>query len=356
MSVLFKATQRYKSEKKKGYFSSMILVTGGTGLVGAHLLAHLAKNEQQIKAIYRTPEKLDAVKNVFTYYFDDHTSHFDKIEWFQADVTDIPSLEIVFPEVTHVYHCAALISFDPKDFDTLRKVNIGGTANMVNLSIAHDIQKFCFVSSIAAIGHNEDVTIPITEETHWNPEIDNSVYAISKYGSEMEVWRGSQEGLDVVIVNPAIILGAGFWRAGSGSLFRKIDKGLPYYTKGILSYVDVLDVVAVMIQLMESDIKNERFVLVAENWTLQKFSTTVANALNVKPPQKEASAFLLGIAWRMDWLRQFLRGKRRRLTKQTAKSILSQSFYDSSKVKETLHFTFIPLEETITRVSKRYRS
>jgi nucleoside-diphosphate-sugar epimerase len=356
LSVLFKATQRYKSEKKKGYFSSMILVTGGTGLVGAHLLAHLVKNEQPIKAIYRTQEKLEAVKNVFAYYFDDHHSYFDKIEWFQSDVTDIPSLEIVFLNVTHVYHCAALISFDPKDFDQLRKVNIEGTANIVNLCIAHKVKKLCFVSSIAAIGQNEDVSIPITEETHWNPEVDNSVYAISKYGSEMEVWRASQEGLDIVIVNPAIILGAGFWRSGSGSLFRKIDKGLPYYTKGILSYVDVIDVAAVMIQLMESDIKNERFVLVAENWTLEKFSTTVAEALEVQPPKKEASAFLLGIAWRMDWLRQFLRGKRRRLTKKTAKSILSQSFFDSSKVKETLNFSFIPLEETISRVSKRYRS
>lgn len=331
----------------------MILVTGGTGLVGAHLLAHLVKNEQHIKAIYRNSEKLEAVKNVFSYYFN-NTTAFDKIEWLQADVTNVPSLETAFANVTHVYHCAALISFDPKDFDQLRKVNIEGTANIVNLCIAFGVKKLCFVSSIAAIGENEDVSIPITEETHWNPEIDNSVYAISKYGAEMEVWRGSQEGLEVVIVNPAIILGAGFWRFGSGSLFRKIDKGLPYYTKGILSYVDVIDVVAVMIQLMKSDITNERFIVVAENWTLQKFSSTVAKSLNVKPPQKEASAFLLGIAWRMDWLRQFLRGKRRRLTKQTAKSIQSQSFYDNSKVGEMLNFSFTPLEKTIARVSKRY--
>lgn len=333
----------------------MILVTGGTGLVGAHLLAHLAKNKQHVKAIYRTPDKLAAVKNVFSYYFDDPTTYFNQIEWFQADVTNVPSLEVAFPDVTQVYHAAALISFDPKDFDQLRKVNIEGTANIVNLCIAHGVKKLCFVSSIAAVGENEDATIPITEETHWNPEIDNSVYAISKYGSEMEVWRGSQEGLDVVIVNPAIILGAGFWRSGSGTLFRKIEKGLKYYTKGILSYVDVQDVVSVMIQLMESSIKNERFVLVAENWTLEKFTNTMANTLNVTPPKKEASSFILAIGWRMDWLQQFFTGKRRRLTKQMAKSLQSQSFFDSSKIQNALNFKFKPLEETIARVGKRYK-
>jgi len=332
----------------------MILVTGGTGLVGAHLLAHLVKTEKHVKAIYRTPDKLEAVKNVFSFYFDDVLPFFDKIEWFKADVTDIPSLEAAFPEVTHVYHVAALISFDPKDFDTLRKVNIEGTANIVNFSIAYGVKKLCFVSSIAAVGENENPAVPITEETDWNSEADNSVYAISKYGSEMEVWRGSQEGLDVVIVNPAIILGAGFWRSGSGSLFRKIKKGLKYYTKGILSYVDVKDVVSVMIQLMNSDIKGERFILVAENWTLEKFTQVTAKALGVKPPKKEASSFLLGIAWRMDKLQQFFTGKQRKLTKQTAQSIQSQSFFDSSKIQNTLNFKFIPVEESIERVSKRY--
>ncbi|PTX59275.1 nucleoside-diphosphate-sugar epimerase [Kordia periserrulae] len=335
----------------------MILVTGGTGLVGAHLLAHLAKTETRIRAIYRTKEKLETVKNVFGYYFDDVPSFFDKIEWRKADVTDVPALEESFPDITHVYHVAALVTFDPKLFEKLRKVNIEGTANIVNFCIAYGVKKLCFVSSIAAIGETENPNIPITEETHWNAEADNNVYAISKYGSEMEVWRGSQEGLDIVIVNPGIILGAGFWRGGgSGSLFRKIDKGLKYYTKGILAYVDVQDVVSVMIQLMNSSIKSERFILVADNWTVEKFSKTTAKALNVTPPQKEASAFLLGIAWRLDWWRQVFTGKRRRLTRLTAKSIQSQMVYDSSKVKEQLSFEFTPLEESIARVSERYKN
>jgi len=335
----------------------MILVTGGTGLVGAHLLAHLAQTETRIRAIYRTSEKLETVKTVFGYYFDDVPYFYDKIEWHQADVTDVPSLENVFPDITYVYHVAALISFDPKLFEKLRKVNIEGTANIVNLSIAHGVKKICFVSSIAAIGENTDPTIPITEETHWNAEADNSVYAISKYGSEMEVWRGSQEDLDMVIVNPGIILGAGFWRGGgSGSLFRKIDKGLKYYTKGILGYVDVIDVVSAMIQLMNSDIKNERFILVAENWSFEKFSNLTAKTLNVQAPKKEASSFLVGIAWRMDWWRQFFTGKHRRLTRLMAKSIQSQTLYDSSKIQKALDFSFTPVEETIARVCKRYKN
>ncbi|UKM65258.1 NAD-dependent epimerase/dehydratase family protein [Flavobacteriaceae bacterium GSB9] len=331
----------------------MILVTGGTGLVGAHLLFRLASTDKKVKAIYRSEQKLAKTKSVFSSYTDDYDAVFNRIEWVEADILDIPTLTEAFNGVSLVYHCAAFVSFEPDKYHLLRKTNIEGTANIVNISISKNIKKLCYASSVATLG----TTIgqkPVTEETFWNPEKDNSVYAITKYGAEMEVWRGSQEGLDTVIVNPGVIIGSGIWDYGSGSIFKKASKGIKYYPAGSIGLVSVDDVVSVMLSLMESSIINERFVLVAENWSYKKFLQTMAKSVNAKPPQKKIGPLLLGITWRMDWLFHKLTGKRRQLTKQLAHSLNTVNQFDCSKIKNALDYKFQDMEDTIIATGKQY--
>jgi nucleoside-diphosphate-sugar epimerase len=324
----------------------MILVTGGTGLVGSHLIYKLTEKGHHVRAIYRTKEKIDAVKHVFSYYTKDVDAFFLKIEWVEANINDIPSLTNAFAGITKVYHCAAFISFDTRDYHTLRKINIEGTTNIVNLCLSKNIEKLCYVSSTATIGRTEN-NILITENTHWDPEDDHNVYAITKYGAEMEVWRGTQEGLNAVVVNPGVIIGPGFWRSGSGSLISLVYKGLSHYTDGVVGYVDVKDVVLPMIKLMESNIQNERYILVSQNLSYKDFFTKVAIQLHVKPPKKEVSDFALNMAWRFDWLRSNIKNKRRRLTKHTAKTITTISRFSSKKVIADLNYTFITIDESI---------
>ncbi|CAH8284742.1 nucleoside-diphosphate-sugar epimerase [Mariniflexile fucanivorans] len=331
----------------------MILVTGSTGLVGSHLLYNLVSNNEKVRAIYRSEGKLEQVKNVFATYTSDFIPLFEAIEWVQADILDIPALSEAFINVTYVYHCAALVSFEPDKYQLLRKTNIEGTANVVNLCISNNIKKLCHVSSTATLGktlNNES----ITEETIWNPEDDNNVYAITKYGAEMEVWRGTQEGLDAVIVNPGVILGAGIWRFGSGSLFKKAHEGFKYYTAGTVALIAVSDVVTIMTNLMKSTITSERFVLVAKNWTYKRFLQTLAQSVNATPPRKLAGAFLLSIAWKLDWLRHQLTGKRRQLTKHLTSSLMSETDYSSEKLKVALNYNFKPIEETILEIGANY--
>ncbi|WP_299366128.1 NAD-dependent epimerase/dehydratase family protein [Winogradskyella sp.] len=333
----------------------MILVTGGTGLVGAHLLFKLANNGENIRATYRREKTLKRVAHVFSYFSDDAESLFKSIEWVEADINDIPKLQNAFKGVTYVYHCAAFVSFEPNEYYQLRKINIEGTANIVNLCISNAIKKLCYVSSIAALGHHENPEKLINEQTAWNREEDNSVYAITKYGAELEVWRGTQEKVDAIVVNPGIILGAGYWKGGSsGNLFRQIHNGMRYYVNGIVGYVDVFDVVNAMIELMEKDIKNENFILVSENLSFKDFQYKVAKALNVAPPKKEAKPWLLNVAWRLDWLKHKLFGTRRSLSKQTAKSAISIAKYDNSKLKKTLGFEFKPIDQSINEVCQLY--
>ncbi|MCL8008863.1 NAD-dependent epimerase/dehydratase family protein [Gelidibacter japonicus] len=326
----------------------MILVTGGTGLVGSHLLYKLLKTNNKIRAIYRREHKLALVKKVFSYYSADDESLFQQIEWVEADITDIPALQRAFQDIDHVYHCAAFVSFEPDKYHVLRKINIEGTANVVNLCLSHQVKKLCYVSSIAAIGHQQNPQQLITEDTNWNQDADNSVYAITKYGAEIEVWRGSQEGIDAVIINPGIIIGPGFWNSGgSSSLIKKIYKGMPYYTHGVTAYVDVDDVVRAMILLMQSPITNERFIVISENLSFKEFQQQTALALGVKPASKEATPLILGLGWRLDWLNRLLTGKRRRLSRQMTRSARSITKYDASKIKNALDFKFKPMQVSI---------
>lgn len=329
----------------------MVLVTGGTGLVGSHLLYKLVSNGEPVRAIYRNVKKLKNVKNVFSIYTDDYETLFNNIEWVEADLLDIPELIEAFKSVTHVYHCAAFVCFEPNKFKLLRRINIDGTANIVNLCIANNIKKLCHVSSIATLGKGLN-NAPITEDIIWNPEADNNVYAISKYGAEMEVWRGTQEGLDAVIVNPGVILGAGIWSYGTGNLFKKAYNGFKFYTQGTVALVDVNDVVDVMITLLKSGIKNERFILVSDNWTFKKFLQTLALSVNGKQPEKIAKPWLLGLGWRLDWLKGILTGKRRQLTKHLCRSLTSETCYSNKKITQTLNYNFKAVDESIIEIGR----
>ncbi len=335
------------------YFSCMILVTGGTGLVGAHLLYRLTSDGETIRATYRTEKKLQNTKNVFSCYTKNFDKLFNKIEWVKVDILDVPSLDTALKDVTYVYHCAAFVSFEPNKHQLIRRINIEGTANLVNLCITNKITKLCHVSSIATLGnpiHNE----AIDEETIWNPEDDNSIYGITKYGAEMEVWRGTQEGLNAVIVNPGVIIGGGIWRYGSGSIFKKIHKGQRYYTSGSVGVVPIKDVIAIMIALLKSDITNQRYILIAENWTYKTFMQAIAKSLKVKSPYKIAKPQLLNIMWRLDWLKHKLTGKRRVLTKHLAHTLSTNKNYDNSKICNALNYEFSPVIDCISEVSTQY--
>lgn len=331
----------------------MILVTGGTGLVGAHLLCHLAMQEKSLKAIRRTTSNLDVVKRVFSYYSSDDTL-FDRVDWVEADVRDVPALEMAFEGVTHVYHAAAMVSFNPKDYRTMREVNIEGTANIVNLCIANKIQKLCFVSSIATIEKKVGDVI-IDESGEWDAEKNNYGYAITKYGAEMEVWRASQEGIPVVIVNPGVILGGGFWNNGYGEMFSKISKGLPFYSDGVTGFVGVKDVVKIMMALMESSIVDERFVLVSENVSFKQVFSDIAHSLQKKKPSIRVTPFMSAIAWRIDWLLCKVTGKKPILTKQTASSIHNKHLYSAQKIKETLGYKFQTVNSVIGEIANQFK-
>lgn len=328
----------------------MVLVTGGTGLVGAHLVLHLIENGESVRAIYRNLESIQKTKDLFSLYKKD--ALFEKISWIQADIIDVPSLETAFENVEYVYHCAALISFDPKDEDLLRKTNIEGTANIVNFCVAKAVKKLCFVSTIAALGDLKENEKIITEEAEWNPEKPHSDYAISKYGAEMEIWRGQQEGLETVIINPGVIIGPGFWKRGSGLLFKKVANGLSFYTNGITGFIAVPDVVKIAVKLMKNGHSNDRFTLIAENIDFRDLLNSIADSLNAKRPSIHASPLLVNILYRIDWFFSNILGQKRKLDKATAKASYVKNWYSNEKIKNTLATEFLDIHQYIKDISR----
>ncbi len=331
----------------------MILVTGGTGLVGSHLLYQLITNKKKVRAIYRDKEKIKFTKNIFSFYTENYEVIFNKIDWVQADITETPSLEIAFKNIKNVYHCAADLSFNIKNYKTSIATNVIGTANIVNFCLSENIQKLCYVSSIATVG--EDTKKPITETTLWNSEKNkNNIYAITKYNAELEVWRASQEGLNVVIINPGVIFGAGFWNKGTGEIFTKIDNGFKYYTSGNVGVIDVNDVVKAMIFLMNSEITNERFIAVSENITYYTLIQLISASLGKNESLKFVKKWEIKLVYLFEKIKYTFTKGNPSLSNVAINASFKTLNYDASKLKNVLSFKATPFTESIQNITKHY--
>jgi len=329
----------------------MILVTGGTGLVGAHLLYHLTQTEDKVRALRRSSSSVEQTKKIFSFYTSQPENLFSKIEWVVGDILDIDLLLDVLEDIEKVYHTAAMVSFDPKDKAAIMETNVTGTANVVNACLEKKVKKLCYVSSIAAVGRadNDGVT---TEESEWKNDRKISPYSHSKYEAEREVWRGIAEGLNAVIVNPSVILGPGDFHKSSIKMFQTVYNGLKVYTKGINGYIDVNDVAKAMILLMESDISGERFILNSENLSYQQLFGMMAGSLGVEAPKYKAGKFLSELSWRMLKIHSLLTGESPLITKQTARTANSVYRYSSEKFVKATGMSFTPIKQTIQRTAE----
>ncbi|MBI3503188.1 MAG: NAD-dependent epimerase/dehydratase family protein [Bacteroidetes bacterium] len=333
----------------------MIFVTGGTGLIGSHLLFDLVKKGEQVRALKRKNSNVDEVRKIFSYYSENPDELFSKIEWAEGDLLDIFSLEEAMKNISHVYHCGAIVSMNPKHGKKMIHTNVTGTANILNAALENKIQKFCYVSSVAALGIEKNGK-EISEETNWNGQTEFSAYAVSKFFSENEVWRASQEGLNMVIVNPAIVIGPGNWNRSSGIIFKAAQKALPWYSSGGIAYVDVRDVTKAMIALMESEIKNERFIIASENMSFRNFTGMVHESLGKPLPNRKAGKLILEFVWRMDKLRSMLTGSLHILTKEIARYAVINLSYSNKKIKKVSGINFIPVSQSVKETAKHFLS
>ena len=324
------------------------LVTGATGLVGMHILIDLLSKGEKVKATFTKNSRLENVKKLFKFY--NKESLFSEIEWVEMDIEDVIQVFDTVKGVDHVYHSAAIVSFLKRDQSKMSNINIKGTANIVNACLENKVKKLGHVSSVAAIGRkgNGDYS----EENTWLESNDNSFYAISKNKAENEIWRGVQEGLQSVIINPGIIIGPSTWHRSSTALFKKINSGLSFYPTGLNGFVDVRDVSNSIIELMKSSFSSERYILVAENLTYESVFKRISKSLNVNPPTYVATPRLMNMVWRIEYLISLVTGKNPKITKETAKTSSQKNFYSNEKIKKQIGYKFNSIENAIENTAK----
>lgn len=319
-----------------------VLITGATGFVGAYLTRWLLRKGYDIRGTKRPGSRLDLLGDF---------SH--QVEWVDTDITDVVGLEDAFGGIDAVCHCAAHISFHPKDQQLMRQINVEGTANVVNLCLHYNVKKLIHFSSIAALGRSKD-RLELDENCQWVQSRDNSNYAISKYLAEQEVWRGVAEGLKAVVLSPSVIVGSRQWNQGMALFFKKIDEGMKVYPSGRSGFVDVRDVVQFAERMLQSEQTNERFILNAVNWTHHDFFVAIAQALGATPPYIKVGPLLAEIAWRVEWLKEQLLGIAPIATRESARSSVTQYTYRNDKSRSVPGFQYRDFSQTILETANQY--
>ena len=316
----------------------MILVTGGTGFLGSTLIKLLIEQGQAVVATKRSSSVIP-----------DFLKSSSLIQWEDVDVTDYFALADIFENITQVYHCAAKVSYQKEDAAELYTVNVEGTSHIVNLCLEHHV-RLVHVSSIAALGSSKNNTL-VNELDKWEFDPKMSNYALSKYKSELEVWRGINEGLEAVIINPSVIMGIGAYKKGSGAIFELVNNGIKIFTGGSVGIVDVEDVTKIMVQLMHSDISGERFILNSENITNKELLYRIAALIDKKPPTIKANSMMLSCAWRIAKVMSKLTGKRPVITEESARAASELLAYSNKKITSAINYTFKPLNKTLEEIA-----
>ncbi len=324
--------------------STKVLVTGGTGFLGSYIIKELIEKNYSVRAIQRSPKLPGYISGKIL----------SKAEWVKGDILDVISLEEAMEGIQTVIHAAGIVSFVKKDRKEMYHVNVEGTANVINLALEKNISRFVHISSVAALGRTADGG-HVSEEKKWEESKVNTHYARSKYQGELEVWRGISEGLNGVILNPSTLLGYGDWNSSSCAIFKKVHDEFSWYTPGVNGFVDVQDTARATVALMESNIKEERFIVNGDNWHFKKLQDFMADSLGKKKPSHKTTPFLMNIAWRLEKVKYLLTGKPPLLTRDSARVAQSSTYFDNKKFLAAVPgFSFTPLEQSIKSAAIKY--
>lgn len=328
------------------------LVTGATGILGSHVVLQLLLQNKPVIAAKQKNSDIKKTGQLFSYY--NQQELFKKIIWKDMDITDVFSIEEALEGVDTVYHCAGCTSFNKRDRKQLFKINETGTANVVTACIEKKVKALCHVSSIAAI-NNLDHKDDLNEDVFWKTSGTESDYALSKYGAERQVWRGMEEGLNAVIVNPGVILSPGFWQQSSSRLFATVNRGNPFYTTGVTGYISAEDTAKAMIALTEGRHFANRYILIENNYSFKQILDTISTQLGKRKPFLHAGNFLLQIGRFFNYIASRISGKEQAITGAVIRSALGSKACSNTKVKKALGINFTPVEKEIIAICRLFK-
>ncbi len=323
----------------------MILVTGGTGFLGAYIIQNLVEKGLPVRAIRRSAS--------LPFFIPSAT--WQSVEWVDGDVLDVVSLHDALQGVQSVIHAAAIVSFQANHRQAMYQTNIEGTANVVNAALENGVERLVHVSSVAALGRTQK-SEQVNEQRTWEDNKNNTHYAITKRHAELEVWRGFAEGLRGAIINPSTVLGFGNWHQSSCAIFKNVYKGFPWYTEGVNGFVGVEDVAEAAVQLLQSPVHQKRFIVNSDNWSFQRLLHTIADGFGKQRPHRKATPFVGQLAWRLEKLKSLFTGNSPLLTRESARVAHSRTQFDNAALLQALpHFAYTPLDAVIKNACTQYK-
>lgn len=317
--------------------------------MGSHIALDRATRGADLRLLVRPGSDRTILERVFRHYRPDGEQLLDRITWVEGDLEDVPSLQDAMTGVRHVYHAAALVSFDRRDKDRLWEINRNGTARVIDAALNRGVERVCHVSSTATIGSGPTGE-PRHEELRWKYDGTLSTYAISKYAAELEVMRGIAEGLDAVILNPCVVIGPGVPHRSSMTLVQRCARGTRFHPPGSNAVVDARDVAACATKLMEHGGTGERYLIIGENVSYKELLRALTHAFGVRGPSMELSPWTLSLAWRFEALRTLFRG-RPMITRSTARSAIEKRSWSAAKLHRTIDHAFHDLNEMSRNVA-----
>jgi len=313
-----------------------IFITGGTGLIGSYIIRTLLKKGYtNLVALHRNTSSFNLLGQ-----------QKDEVDWKIGDIENVSDIYTLVKGVDIIIHAAAIVSFDDRDSEAMISANRDGTANLVNAALANKIKKFIHISSVAALGKPESGNI-ISESTEWVESKNNSPYSLSKRASELEVWRGHAEGLNVSVLSPSVVLGAGNWSQTSAKIIANMHRGQKLYPAGGNGFVDVRDVAKAVVKLLDADHNGQRFLINGGNLLFKELMDEMATNYNIPKPNRAIAKWMIPVSWRLFGLISFITRKPTVYAKHTVISTSKIWKYDNHKSIEKLGMTYIPLKQTI---------
>ena len=317
--------------------------------MGAHVLDALLTEGRSVRALLRKSSDTSIVKRILEHYHPDGAERFQRIQWVEGDLFDVDALREAMQGVDHVYHCAAMVSFDPRDARELLRTNVEGTASVVDAALDSGVKRLCHVSSTATIGGGLDGGIG-DETKPFVQDKNSSGYAISKADAELEVYRGIAEGLNAVMVNPCVVFGPGQHGRSTMTMIDRVSKGSRFFPGGTNAVVDARDVATAMTRLITEGGIGERYLLIGEEISYQRLFTLIAQSAGKPAPSMKLPAWALELGWRAEGLRTLF-GGRPLITRNTARTASRVRHYDGSKSERLLGMRFRSAEEAVANVA-----
>lgn len=254
--------------------STRVLVTGGTGFLGEQVVRELReRGGYQVRVLARSRSPVLA--------------EMDDVEMLRGDVLVGDELARALDGCDGVFHLAGMVSRDPDDGQRMMRIHVDGTRRLLETAARAGVRRIVVASTSGTVGVSKQNEV-VDESADYATELVGGwpYYASKIYQEKLAFELGRELGIEVVAVNPSLLLGPGDRRLSSTSdVLRFLRKQIPVVPEGGINFVDVRDAARATVVAMEKGRPGERYLLGGPNWTFAEFFARLGRVAKLSGPR-----------------------------------------------------------------------